>query len=108
MARPIRIEPEAQAELDEAAVWYEAQRSGLGVEFLDAAEAAIRRLTSTPHTATPVPDVPPDLPVRRLFVQRFPYSVVFLDLPDQIRILAFAHARRRPGYWQGRCQSPPE
>ena len=31
----IRLRPEAEADVSDAARWYEAQRSGLGSEFLD-------------------------------------------------------------------------
>lgn len=35
-------------------------------------------------------------------VPRFPYHVVYLELPDRLQILAVAHDRRRPGYWKTR------
>jgi hypothetical protein len=35
-------------------------------------------------------------------MKRFPYSVYFIELPTRFRILAFAHARRRPYYWKDR------
>ena len=39
MTRTFRIEPEAAAELEAAAVWYDHQRPGLGIEFLEAVDA---------------------------------------------------------------------
>ena len=33
---------------------------------------------------------------------RFPYAVIFMDLGTEIRVLAVAHAKRRPGYWLDR------
>ena len=41
---------------------------------------------------------------RRYVLQRFPYYVVFTILPDELLIVAVAHARRDPGYWLGRTQ----
>jgi hypothetical protein len=35
-------------------------------------------------------------------VARFPYSIVYKQDPDKIVIVAIAHQRRRPGYWQRR------
>jgi hypothetical protein len=32
-------------------------------------------------------------------LKRFPYSVYFIELPSRFRVLAFAHARRKPRYW---------
>jgi hypothetical protein len=37
--------------------------------------------------------------VRRVFFKRFPYSLFFIELPTRYRVLAVAHARRRPLYW---------
>jgi hypothetical protein len=36
-------------------------------------------------------------------VKRFPYALVFIELPDHFRVLAFEHARRRPLYWRERA-----
>jgi hypothetical protein len=32
----------------------------------------------------------------------FPFSIVYLDDPDAVKIVAVAHHKRRPGYWKGR------
>ena len=105
MTLPFHIENEAVGELEEAAAWYEQQRSGLGGEFLEAVDDALAFIARWPDAGTPVPDVPPDLPVRRAPVRRFPYHVVYLEMTDAIRILAFAHDRRLPGYWHTRAPS---
>lgn len=97
-----RVEPEASAELSEAALWYERQRNGLGGEFLEAIDAALDFIARFPHAGTPVPGLPPELPVRRVPVKRFPFYVVYLELPAATRVLAFAHERRSPGYWRSR------
>jgi plasmid stabilization system protein ParE len=39
---------------------------------------------------------------RRVVPDRFPFSVVFRELPRKIQIIAVAHAKRRPGYWASR------
>ncbi len=52
--------------------------------------------------ALAVPYVPADLNAKRVLVRRFPYSVFFHEAEAEIRIVAFAHAKRRPGYWMGR------
>lgn len=46
--RPFRIEPEASAELEDAVVWYEGRRPGLGVEFLQAVDAMEEWLATLP------------------------------------------------------------
>lgn len=96
----VRIEPEAEAELGAGARWYEKQRAGLGGEFIDAADEAVSRIAAFPDVSTPVPGV--EVPARRVFIKRFPYSVVFIRIADELVVLAFMHARRRPGYWLAR------
>ena len=48
--------------------------------------------------------MPADLPVRRRAVTRFPYHVIYLEAGMDLRILAIAHDRRKPGYWQDRLK----
>ena len=97
-----RPEPEASAELEDAAVWYNGQRPGLGVEFVEAVEAALEQIARWPNIGRVVPGVPPDVPARRFPIERFPYHIAYLEWAGVIRILAFAHDRRRPGYWFSR------
>jgi plasmid stabilization system protein ParE len=44
--KPLLFEPEASQELEDAARWYEDQRSGLGQRFLDAVAATVDRLVT--------------------------------------------------------------
>ena len=104
MKRTLRISEEADAELSGAVRWYEGQRSGLGAEFLAAVDAALGRIGASPHVGSPVPRVNDDA-VRRLFVRRFPFHIVYIELADRIQVLAIAHDRRRPRYWVGRRPS---
>jgi toxin ParE1/3/4 len=102
VTRRIRTEPEASAELVEAALWYEEHRRGLGTEFLEAVDAALEFIARFPEAGVRVPDVLDDLPVRRAPVRRFPFHVVYLDLPEVVRVVAVAHDRRSPAYWRSR------
>jgi toxin ParE1/3/4 len=40
----------------------------------------------------------------RVGLPRFPYAVVFLVRVEELRVLAIAHAKRRPGYWLSRVR----
>ena len=100
----VRFEDEADAEYRLAGRWYEDRRPHLGIEFFDAVDAAIDRIVAMPQAAPLVPRIQPDLSVRRRAVTRFPYHVVYLETPTHIRILAIAHDRRKPGYWQRRLK----
>jgi toxin ParE1/3/4 len=94
--------PAALAELSAASEWYEHQRPGLGGEFIEAAEAAMARAAEAPLQCPREPDVPARLNLRRAQVHGFPYSVTFQVRPDRLRVLAFAHHARVPGYWTSR------
>jgi toxin ParE1/3/4 len=99
-----RLAPEATAELVEAALWYQAQRPGLESEFLDEVDRVLPLIESSPESFPRLLDMPADLVIRRARLPRFPYALVFMDLGEQVRILAVAHAKRRPGYWLDRVR----
>jgi len=55
-------------------------------------------LENFPNTGGPVFGInEPD--TRQLPVDTFPYQVVFRRFRYQISVLAIAHERKRPGYW---------
>jgi plasmid stabilization system protein ParE len=91
----------AQKELDDAFAWYEAQVRGLGMEFLDEIDRAVRRITSWPLSSQ---ELSPG--IRRCIVSRFPYGLVYVQEPDTVIVLAVAHLHRRPRYWIDRADAP--
>ena len=104
MNRPFRTESEASDELEKAVDWYESQRPGLGGEFLEAIDTTLDRVARWPQAAQRVPGVPTDVPARKAPVRRFSYHVAYMEMPDAIRILAFAHDHREPGCWHARLK----
>lgn len=97
MRRGISFHEDARIEFDEAADFYGMERASLGVAFVGSVERAVDH-------ASEFPDSCPVLRgrVRKMRVQRFPYSVMYSVVDDHIRVLAVAHDRRRPYYWSGR------
>ena len=104
MIKPVRIDAEAEQELAFADLWYERRRPGLGGAFVAAVRAASHRIARHPRQFRLAPGVSPSLGVRRCLLRRFPYAIVFLELEDEIRVLAVAHLHRRPAYWRGRLK----
>ena len=51
MTRPIRFDPAAQRELNEAAEFYDAEDPGLGDAFLDAVERAFKQIQAFPESS---------------------------------------------------------
>ena len=101
--KPVKLEPEANDELYAAVEWYEGQRTGLGAELWSAVRAALDEVQRDPSSFARLSGLPDELPARAAFVRKFPYKVVFLDLPVVVRVLAIAHVRRAPDYWSDRA-----
>jgi toxin ParE1/3/4 len=98
----LRIDPAAEEETQEAAQWYEDQRGGLGLEFLAAVDAVVQRIRDNPFAFALLETLPEEQNIRRFLLTRFPYAIIYEIASDEIRILAIAHTRRRPGYWKKR------
>ena len=94
---PHSFHPEAEAELEEASLFYESRMAGLGKFFAAEVERTIFLVREFPEAGSPIGPAR-----RRVLVARFPYSVVYRQNPDSIVIVAVAHQRRRPGYWRRR------
>jgi len=101
LSKPLVIGAEAEAELAQACEWFDARRPELGREFLAAVESALARIERRPSAGSAAPGVS-DAAVRQVWIRRFKYHVVFVELPDRLQVLAVAHERRRPRYWAGR------
>ena len=74
-------------------------------EFLTEVERVLPLIGTSPASFPRLLDLPADLVVRRALLPRFPYAVIFMDLGTEIRVLAVAHAKRRPGYWLNRVET---
>lgn len=93
--------PDAQAELNHAIGYYEANQPGLAYQFAIEVFAAVKRIKAYP-TLWPLMD---DRQLRRCLIHRFPYGVIYaLDEEEaKIYILAVMHLHREPGYWSERA-----
>lgn len=92
------LHPDAETDLQEAAEFYRKQAGNqLALAFVDEFERSVKLLLEHPQLG----------PIwrngrRRMVMRRFPYSVIYHVVDEQIRVLAVAHHSRRPGYWQDR------
>lgn len=102
--KPIRLDVEAEDELSAAYLRYEAQVVGLGDELITVVDDQITQIKRTPRRFPRAPEVPAVLDVRRAVIRRFPFSIIFVELAEEIRVLAVAHHSRRPGYWRKRVR----
>ncbi len=103
--KPTRFVVQAKQEFAEAAVWYESNQPGLANRFLEEIEQQLALIREHPAVFPILRDVPRELEVRRSLLRRFPYGLIFVELDDEIQILALAHNRRQPGYWLDRLEA---
>ncbi len=89
----------------EAAVWYEQQRPGLGLEYGHAVNAAFDLLGDEIIPLTKMLGKAGMQGAKRLTLKRFPYDIVVKESPEEIIVVAVAHQSRRPGYWRNRVRS---
>jgi plasmid stabilization system protein ParE len=97
MNRKILLRRGAQREFDEAAIWYDKQRRGLGLEFRDAVDVALSKAATFPDRFPKMLDE-----IRCIHVEKFPYRVFYISNPTSVTILAIFHVRRNPAIWQSR------
>lgn len=94
----VRLRRIAKRDLREATAWYRDQNEKVAHRFTFEVSQSLKLLEQFPLTGAFVPSIA-DPAIRRLPVHGFPYSVIFVRLPDRISVLAIAHHRRKPGYW---------
>ena len=95
----MRVErhPEADQELEAAALWYDERQAGLGGDFLDEFEGTLRQIMDAPERWHKIRG-----DNRKLNFHRFPYAIVYSVHSDVIRLKAVMHLHRRPFYWRER------
>lgn len=98
MNRKISIHETADIEINEAADFYDLISPGLGSVFIEEVQRAMESIYQFPDAAPPVRGQ-----VRKKLLHKFPYSLIYSVRPEEIRILAVAHQKRRPFYWSHRC-----
>lgn len=95
--KPFKLHPQAKADLLSGAEYYERESWALAGRFAAEMDRLVQEVCEHPG----VPRIF-RANVRRHFGNRFPYAVVYIEEPDHVLVLAFAHFKRRPGYWVDR------
>jgi len=100
--KAVRYDPEATDEYLAAIGWYFARNRVAADRFVERVLEAETAIREHPPRWSHFEGVPRELEVRRKLVRGFPFAMVYLELALEIRVIALAHSRRRPGYWRGR------
>src|SRR5262249_23719023 len=89
--------PRAVAEARAARRWYALRSPAVALRFLTELDDALRQIATSPN------QWPPYVHGTRVYrLRRFPYLVVYHETIADLQVIAVAHVRRRPGYWQRR------
>ena len=92
------IVPLALAELHDAAAFYmEKANVELGLAFVAEFERTTNLVLENPMRGAIFRG-----DRRRYLLRRFPYSIIYQVTAEELRVVAVAHHRRRPGYWANR------
>lgn len=97
MAPSAELVLEAEADLLEAAEFYESQRRGLARRFLSTVERVLVHAAERPLLGAPLGGA-----IRRYLVPGFPYAVIYDADRVPVRVLAIAHLQRHPDFWRNR------
>ena len=71
----------AEADIADAALWYEERATGLGTEFLRAVDVTLAEIRRMPERFPVI-----HLQCRRALLRRFPYAVYFVPSADLISV----------------------
>lgn len=97
MSRELFLRAEAEAEIAEAADWYNREKPGLGVGFVLAVNATIEAVQRNPFQYQVI-----WRQFRRAGVARFPYGLIYRASERDITVVACFHGRRNPSVWKKR------
>ncbi len=94
----VTLHPEAEEELRTSERFYE-ERGGhrLALDFARRVQAALQLIAANPER---FPRFPQYRQVQRARVTRFPFLIYYIDRERDIWVIAIAHGKRRPGYWE--------
>ena len=92
--------PEAETEYLDAVDFYESQQAKLGLSLIHEFESTVELIIQRPISWRLVHPTG----IRCVRLSRFPYSVFYRLVEDEIQITAFAHHRRHPEYWLKRIK----
>lgn len=96
-AKRYRVDEQAWRDIVTADDWYRSRSEQASAAFLAEVYRAFEVIARAPERWLQYLHG-----TRRYLLQHFPFSIVYLDDPDEITFVAVAHHRRKPGYWEKR------
>jgi toxin ParE1/3/4 len=98
--KAIQLHAEARVELQTSVIFYR-ERAGerWAASFKERVAEGLRNIVANPERNPPVSDLPG---VQRWRIKQFPFSLLYINRPNYIWVVAVAHGSRKPGYWKDR------
>lgn len=104
MTFAVEDHPEARAEYLDAIAYYDGKRAGLGDELMDRFEDALREIVTDPTVWPRLEGWVGEPELRSHRVETFHYRIVYYVAGERVRVVAYAHTSRAPGYWRDRAE----
>jgi toxin ParE1/3/4 len=93
------VRAKTESDIESAFRWYEAQKPGLGADFIRSVDAALASVQREPELYQIV-----YRNARRVLLHSFPYAVFYIIQGDAVEVVACMHFRRNPRRWQSRVR----
>jgi len=95
MSYRLIVRSEAEADIRNAYFRYENEVPGLGVQFLDAVDDGLERISENPlHYAIIAGGI------RRKLLRKFPYGLFFVFEEEEARLLSVLQQSQSPDLWK--------
>ena len=95
----LELSDEARLDIIEVFLWYETQRTGLGLDFELCLEAGLNQVKRNPLIF--------EMRYKNMrvhFIERFQYGIHFLIDKQTVRVLGVFHTSRNPNSWYNRIK----
>jgi plasmid stabilization system protein ParE len=91
------VQPDAETEITNAALWYHEQSSAIRDSFLTAVDQALQAIEQRPLLYQRIYKQ-----VRRLVLREFPYALFYTVSSQDVVVIACLHCSRDPKLWRKR------
>lgn len=97
--------PQARTELIDTALYLDTQHPGLGDDLLTSVERAAEAVLDSPASWPPLPYWDGATQLRSKAISPFRLQLIYFMRGSSVRVVAYAHESREPGYWAHRLST---
>ena len=98
MSCEVYLRPDAEQDVEDASLWYDSQRKGLGGQFLDEISRTLNAISEYPASFPIV-----HRNIRRALTRSFPFGIYYRVEEELAVVVAVLHASRDPRRWKQRA-----